>query len=65
MKKYEVYAKLTGKVYIGEYEARNCIEAAKMASDDLEKTEKMLESNLCVEGVEDVKLETWDSVEVE
>jgi hypothetical protein len=62
MPKYEVYAKLTGKVYLGEYEGKNRIDAAKKA---IEECEPKYQANLDVEGVEDVKLTALDSVEVE
>jgi len=61
MKKYEVYATITAKIYLGEYTAKNRIEAAKLVIEGAEQ----LKADLCVEGLEDVSVVPYDSVEVE
>lgn len=60
--KYEVYATVTGKMYIGEYEATNGVEAAKIAIKD--RTE-LIKANLSVEGLENISVMPYDSVEVD
>ena len=59
--KYKVYATVTGKIYLGEYEANNRIEAAKIA---IEGRAELIKANLSVEGLDDVSIVPYDSVEV-
>lgn len=60
--KYKVYATVTGKIYIGEYGANNRIEAAKIAIEDRAEVIKV---NLSAEGLVDVSIVPYDSVEVQ
>jgi hypothetical protein len=59
--KYKVYATVTGKIYLGEYKANNRIEAAKIAIED---RAELIKTNLSVEGLDDVSIVPYDSVEV-
>ncbi len=60
--KYSVYVTVTGKIYLGDYEATNRIEAAKHAIKD---RAELIKANLSVEGLEDASVVPYDSVEVE
>ena len=60
--KYSVYAKVRAKIYLGEYDAENRVEAARTAIHD---KREQIKDNLCADGLYAVEVSAYDSVEVE
>lgn len=59
---YTVYATVTGKINLGEYEAENRIEAAKKAIAD---KRVFIRADLCETGLYEVEIVPYDCEEVE
>ena len=60
--KYSVYATVTAKIYLGDYEAKDRIDAARTAIHD---KREQIKANLCADGLYAVEVSAYDSVEVD